>query len=85
MISIKFAQRKQAQLIVDFIHMLADYEKKAAEVIATRQDIENYIFDKRIAEAVIAYFNNKEAGFAVFYPVFQPLPVNPACILKIFL
>lgn len=71
MISIKFAQRKHAQLIVDFIHMLAYYEKKAAEVVVTRQDIENYIFDKGIAEAVIAYFNNKEAGFAVFYPRFS--------------
>jgi len=82
LISIKFAQRKQAQLIVDFIHMLADFEKKGAEVLVTRQDIETYVFDKGIAEAVIACFNNKQAGFALFYPRFSTFAGKPGLYIE---
>ncbi|MDD3777724.1 MAG: GNAT family N-acetyltransferase [Actinomycetota bacterium] len=82
MITVKIAGPSQAQIIVDFIRRLAEYEKKLDKVTVTKKDIQHYMFEHKLAEAAIAYWNQKEVGLAVFYPCFSTFSARPGLYLE---
>ena len=49
---IRFATDKDVGLILDFISKLAEYEKMSDQVIATKELLEEWIFDKKKAEGL---------------------------------
>jgi GNAT superfamily N-acetyltransferase len=69
--NIRPAARKDSAIILSFIKKLAEYEKKLDQVTATPADLEKYLFDQKIAEAIIAEYDGEPAGFAVFFHNFS--------------
>ena len=64
---IRYAERKDCALILQFIKELADYEKMLNEVMATPEILEEWIFDKHKAEVIFAMEDDTEVGFALFF------------------
>ena len=63
---IRYAERKDVDLILQFIRELADYEHMLDEVIEDKDTLEEWIFDKKKAEVIFAMDNGVEVGFALF-------------------
>lgn len=69
--SYRFAERKDAALILEFIRDLAQYERMLDEVVADEKLLEEWIFDKQKAEVVFAVVDGQEVGFALFFHNFS--------------
>ncbi|MBR6332141.1 MAG: GNAT family N-acetyltransferase [Dehalococcoidales bacterium] len=63
----RFAEKKDAGLVLDFIKELAAYEKMDDEVVNTKEMIEDWVFDRHYAEVLFVMEDDKEAGFALFF------------------
>ena len=70
-LTIRTASQKDAQLIVDFIKKLAKYEKLLNNVKVNKTKIEKTIFANKEAEILIADFNKKPVGFALFFKTYS--------------
>ena len=70
---IRFATEQDVGLILDFISKLAEYEKMSDQVIATKELLKEWIFDKKKAEVIFALNNGKEVGFALFFNNFSTI------------
>lgn len=68
---IRYAERTDCALILQFIKELADYEKMLNEVVATPEILEEWIFDKHKAEVIFAMEGDTEVGFALFFHNFS--------------
>lgn len=74
---IRFAEIKDTSLILGFIKELAEYEKMLDDVTATEELIRESLFERKVAEAVIAELDGRPVGFALFFynfSTFQGLP-----------
>ena len=69
--TIRFAQRKDTYLILDFIKQLAGYEHLLDEVVATPAVLELWLFDKHKAEVIIGEEDGVPVGFALFFHNFS--------------
>lgn len=69
--SIRFAERKDSPLILEFIKGIAEYEKMSDEVIADVDTLEEMIFDKEKAEVIFVTEDDEEVGFALFFQNFS--------------
>ncbi len=67
----RFAEEKDAALILRFIKELADYEQMLNEVVATEDLLREWIFEKQKAEVIFALEDGKEVGFALFFHNFS--------------
>ena len=70
-VTFRTAERKDAALILDFIRSLAAYEHMADEVVATKELLEEWIFDKQKAEVIFVCEDGVEVGFALFFHNFS--------------
>ena len=68
---IRFAERKDCPLILEFIRALAEYEHMLDDVVATPQLLEEWLFDKQKAEVIFALEDGREVGFALFFHNFS--------------
>ena len=67
----RFANKNDCGKILDFIKQLAEYENMSADVVATEQLLQEWIFEKQKAEVIFALENEKEVGFALFFHNFS--------------
>ena len=67
----RYAERKDAALILHFIKGLAAYENMSDEVVADEKKLQEWIFDKQKAEVIFALEDGKEVGFALFFHNFS--------------
>lgn len=79
---IRKAKESDAALLLNFIRRLADYEKRPAEVTATEEDIRSSVFDRKVAEAIIAEYNGKPVGFAIFFHNFSTFLGKPGIYIE---
>lgn len=70
-IAFRYAEEKDAALILSFIRELADYEQMLDQVIATEELLREWIFEKKKAEVLFATKDGKEVGFALFFHNFS--------------
>ena len=71
--SIRLAQKKDVKTIMGFIKSLAEYEKLSDEVVANEQSLGEYLFGNHpYAEVLIAEYDMKAVGFALFFTHSQP-------------
>lgn len=68
---IRYAERKDIPLILEFIRGLAEYEKLLDEVVATEELLEEWLFDKEKAEVIFGVVDGEEVGFALFFHNFS--------------
>ena len=70
-IAFRYAEEKDAALILEFIRELADYEHMLDQVVATEALLKEWIFEKKKAEVIFAIDNGREVGFALFFHNFS--------------
>lgn len=68
---IVFATENDCSEILNFINLLAEYEKMQNEVVATEALLKEWIFEKKKAEVIFAVENGKKVGFALFFHNFS--------------
>ena len=71
MINIRNANINDSATILGFIKGLAEYENMSNDVVATEELLKQNIFEKKLAEVIIAEFDNKPVGFALFFHNFS--------------
>ena len=81
-IKIRFAVKEDIGILLDFIKKLALYEKRLETVTATDEDIRRTIFEKKIAEAIIAEYKGKPSGFAIFFYNFSTFIGKPGIYIE---
>lgn len=67
----RYAVKEDAELVLSMIKELAEYEHILHEVIATKELMEEWIFEKHHAEVIFAMEDEKEVGFALFFHNFS--------------
>ena len=70
-LNFRYAEKKDAGLILAFIKELAEYEKMSNDVVATEALLEEWIFEKKSAEVIFALEDGVEVGFALFFHNFS--------------
>ena len=81
--SIRKAKQEDVPVILDFIEKLAEYEHLSHEVVATRADLERYLFgDEKVAEVLMGYEGQIPVGFALFFHNFSTFLGKPGIYLE---
>ena len=80
---IRLAQKEDVKTIMGFIKSLAEYEKLSDEVVANEQSLGEYLFgDRPYAEVLIAEYDMKAVGFALFFHTFSTFLGMPGLYLE---
>ena len=70
-IQFRFAEKKDAPLILQFIRHLAEYEKMLDLVVADEAMLADQLFRQKNAEVIFAVEDGVEVGFALFFHNFS--------------
>jgi GNAT superfamily N-acetyltransferase len=81
-ITIRPAVEADAPLVVRLIRALAEYEHLLDHVKVTEEDIRRYLFETRVAEALIAEYEEEAAGFALFFHSFSTFVGKPGIYIE---
>jgi GNAT superfamily N-acetyltransferase len=82
-LQIRNAVKSNVPLILHFIKELAEYEKLSHEVTATEELLEKNLFgEQSVAEVVIASFEDKDIGFALYFHNFSTFVGKPGIYLE---
>ena len=67
---VRKATPKDMDLLYEMINGLATYEKRPEDMTGSIKMLKYFLFEKKIAAAVIAEMDNKPIGYAIYYPTF---------------
>lgn len=82
-IHIRLANKNDVPDILSFIKDLAEFEKLSHEVVATEDQLEKTLFgDRPVAEVLIAEWEGKKAGFALFFHSYSTFLAKPGIYLE---
>ncbi len=79
---LRFAEEKDAGLILDFIKELAEYENMSDQVVATRALLIETIFVQKKAEVLIGEYEGAPVGFALFFHNYSTFLGRPGIYLE---
>lgn len=65
--NIRQATKQDIPTLLYFIHQIAIYEKMDDQVIATEQTLNEWMFEKSVAQALILNEDGKDVGFALYF------------------
>ena len=65
------AEEKDTALLLTFIRALAEYEHMLDPVVATEAILQEWLFDRKVAEAFFALEGETEVGFALYFHNFS--------------
>ena len=71
MCKIRYANENDISLILDFIKQLAVYENMLDEVVATEDLLNEWLFERKVAEVIFVMEDDIEVGFALFFHNFS--------------
>ena len=69
-LNLRKTTEKDNSLVYDFINGLALYEKRPQDMTGSKEMLKFWLYEKRIATAVVAEFEGNAIGYAIYYPVF---------------
>lgn len=82
-INIRFADEGDIPVILKLIKELSIYEKLTHEFKNTQQLAEKFLFgEKKLAEVLIAEYENKPVGFALFFTNYSTFVGKPGIYLE---
>lgn len=81
-IVIRPARESDITLIINFIRELAEYEHLTHLVEVNEKNLKEYIFEKKMAEVIIAEYNHEPAGFALYFYNFSTFLGKPGIYLE---
>lgn len=67
---IRKADKEDISLLRDLIKGLAAYEKRPQDMTGTKEQLSYWLFERKIATALIAEYGGEAVGYALYYPVF---------------
>lgn len=77
------ARPEHTPLLLHFIRSLAEYEKLLHKMVATEESLRDGMFgERKVAEALIAYYDGKPAGMALFFHNFSTFLGRPGIYLE---
>jgi GNAT superfamily N-acetyltransferase len=77
------AIQKDTEAILELIKALAEFEKRAHEVVATKELLHTFLFaEKKVAHVFIAEFESKPVGFALYFYNFSTFLGRPGIYLE---
>ncbi|WP_233520592.1 GNAT family N-acetyltransferase [Flocculibacter collagenilyticus] len=80
---VRKAQPQDVEQILIFIKQLAEYEKMSKDVVATTEKLTTTLFsDTPFAEVIIAEYEGKPAGFALFFHTYSTFLAKPGIYLE---
>ena len=80
---IKAATEQDVPVLVSFIRQLAEYERLSDQCVVTDDVLRESLFGRRrVAEAVIGYFQERPVGFALFFHNFSTFLGRPGLYLE---
>jgi GNAT superfamily N-acetyltransferase len=79
---LRYAEKKDVSLILEFIKELANYEKMSNEVVATEKILIESLFERKMAEVIIGEYKNKPVAFALFFHNFSTFLGTPGIYLE---
>lgn len=80
---IEHAAEKDIPVILALIKEMSEYEKLTHEVTATEKILEANLFgEKKFAEVLLAYYNSKPVGYAVYFFNFSTFLGKPGLYLE---
>jgi GNAT superfamily N-acetyltransferase len=86
---LRFAEKDDVPLILDFIRSLADYEHLLDQVQATEEGLRRFIFEEKKAEVIICDYRDgadgeefRPAGFALFFSNFSTFLGKPGIFIE---
>lgn len=68
--TVRKANESDIPLIQNMIKDLAAYEKRPQDMTGSQKDLHYWLFERKIADVLIAEYNSEAIGYAVYYPVF---------------
>ncbi len=80
--TLRLATVEDTALILDFIKELAEYEHMSDQVVATQELLQETIFVQKKAEVVIAEYQNRPVGFALFFHNYSTFLGRPGIYLE---
>jgi GNAT superfamily N-acetyltransferase len=81
-IQLRFAEKKDIAVILEFIRGLAEYEHLSDIVKINEADLKNYLFKKKLIEVVIGEYDKTPAGFALFFNTFSTFLGKPGIFIE---
>jgi len=81
-IILRSAKRKDTKLIINFIRELAEYEHMTNLVEVDKINLQRYIFKEKMVEVIIAEYDNKPAGFTIFFNNFSTFLGKPGIYIE---
>lgn len=79
---LRFAEKKDVPLILEFIKELAEYENMLNEVAATEDTLMESLFERKMAEVVIGEYQHEPVAFALFFHNFSTFLGKPGIYLE---
>lgn len=73
---VRKATENDINLIYELINGLANYEKRPQDVTGSIDKLKFWLFEKKIATAVILEYKGKAIGYALYYPIFASFSAN---------
>ena len=68
---IRAAGKSDVAILLELIRGIAEYEKMTDELVATEELLSEWLFEKRVAEALLAFEDGEPVGYALFFPLFS--------------
>ncbi len=79
---IRPARRADAETIFGLIVELAEYEKLRDQVVGDAELLEETLFDRGVAEALIAEEGDEAIGYAIYFDTFSSFECRPGIWLE---
>jgi GNAT superfamily N-acetyltransferase len=79
---LRFAEAEDTPLLLEFIRALAEYENLLDQVKATEGDLRRFLFEEKKAEALICEYDERPAGFALFFHNFSTFIGRPGIYIE---
>jgi len=82
-LTLHFAQEQDAELILELIRALAEFEKLSHEMVADADTLRRSLFGRqRVAEVLIAEYAGSPVGFALFFHNFSTFLGKPGIYIE---
>lgn len=76
------ATKDDVALVVEFITLMAEYERMSDVCHATVENIGKTVFDEHAADVEFAVLDGKEVGFVLYYPNYSTFEAKPGIHLE---
>jgi len=80
--SIRFANPNDIPVILELIRELASYENLLHMVVADEKLLDEWVFQKKVAEVIIGELNNTVVGFSLFFHNFSTFLGKPGIYIE---